>query len=97
MDAAQTFAAAGHVVTCEVGRETVLLDKEAGLYFGLDAVGTRMWQLLTTGLALAMVCDVLEAEFDVCRDRLEHDLETLARELSARRLIVAAPLIKDAA
>lgn len=96
MDPAQTFVAAGHVVTCEIGGETVILDKEGGRYFGLDPVGTRMWHLITAALPLAQICDRLEAEFEVSRERLEHDVEALAGELTERRLIVAAA-IKEAA
>ena len=33
----------------EVGGETVLLDLASEQYFGLDAVGTRIWQLLGEG------------------------------------------------
>jgi len=29
--------------------ETVILDLDSGTYFGLDEVGTRVWQLLAQG------------------------------------------------
>ena len=37
----------------ELQDESVLLDLKSGVYFGLDIVGTRIWQLL-----LALVTDM---------------------------------------
>ena len=36
-----------------VGDETVLLDLESGMYFGLDGVGQRIWKAIGEGLSLA--------------------------------------------
>ena len=35
-----------------VGDETVLLDLESGLYFGLDGVGRRIWESIGEGRTL---------------------------------------------
>jgi hypothetical protein len=37
------------VLTQELQDETVLLDLDSENYFGLDSVGTRIWQLLNEG------------------------------------------------
>ena len=37
-----------------VGDETVLLDLESGMYFGLDGVGQRIWEAIAEGTARAM-------------------------------------------
>jgi hypothetical protein len=74
-------------MTCTVADEVVLLDQKAGLYFGLDPVGTRIWSLVTEGRTEAEICDRLETEFDVARDRLDADVAALLLDLSARGLI----------
>lgn len=75
------------VVTREVGGETMLLDLDSGTYFGLDAIGGRIWTALEDGLSLREACDIIAGEYDVGRDVLEADVVGLAGELAARGLI----------
>ena len=48
MDVASTdqFLVHPSVICRELSGETVLLNLESGVYYGLDAVGTRVWQLM---------------------------------------------------
>ena len=64
----------------EIGGEGVILDLESSSYFGLDEVGVRLWQLLLADPDLQAACDVLLAEYDVERIRLEQDIATLVTE-----------------
>jgi hypothetical protein len=72
----------------QVGSETVILDLASGLYFGLDEVGTRVWELLGTGRSVAAVCDELHAEYDAPIERLRHDVDALVADLQGRGLLV---------
>ena len=74
------------VVFRELGGEAVLLNLKTGAYFGLDPVGTRVWQLLVEHGSVAQVMDLLLGEYDVDRERLEHDLLELCGELCATGL-----------
>ena len=75
------------VMARAVGNETVLLDLASGMYFGLDPVGARIWELIGEGKTLAQTCDILIEEYDVARDVLESDALALAQELAAKKLI----------
>jgi hypothetical protein len=75
------------VMARQVGDETVILDLEAGAYFGLDAVGARIWVLMGEGKTLSEICDVMLEEYEVSRDELERDTLKLAEELVAQGLI----------
>ena len=76
------------VIFKKVGEETVLLDFEAGVYYGLDPVGTRMWELLADGQSLDDVATGMTEEYDVDRETLSRDLRTLIGELASRGLVV---------
>ena len=68
--------------------EAVLLDTEGGAYFGLNAVGTRVWELIgKAGTTEGALRTALLAEFEVGRDVLERDLDELLRGLEKRQLI----------
>jgi hypothetical protein len=74
----------------EVGGEGVLLDLSSELYFGLDAVGTRVWVLLGESEQLQSVYEALCEEFDAEPERIGSDLLALVEELSAAGLVSVA-------
>ena len=73
-----------------VGEETVVLDLESGIYFGLDGVGKRIWESLSDGKTLAETVAVIASEYDVDEARAVADLVTFATELLERGLLRAA-------
>lgn len=75
-----------NVIFRALGEESVVLSLDAGLYFGLDEVGTRIWTLIEHH-DLAGVAAVLAREYDVGRDEVEQDVMAFARELQARGLV----------
>ena len=91
MDLPQALTIRAEVMARQVGDETVLLDLASGNYFGLDAVGARIWHLLVNGKSPAEVCDVLVGEYDVARESLERDFARLISELRAHGLINSGP------
>ncbi len=71
--------------------ETVLLDLQSESYFGLDAVGTRIWQLLQENNSLQKVFDTMLEEYDVDEKELEKDLNELLDKLLEEKLITIEP------
>lgn len=77
-------------VACTVSGEVVILHLDDGVYYGLNPVGTRIWQLLEQPQRLEQIVDVIVAEFEVERDRCAADVRELLEELSARGLVTMA-------
>lgn len=75
------------VIAQPVGDEMVLLDLRTERYFGLDSVGTRIWQLLAEHQSTRAVYDRLLCEFDVAPTELANDLDELLAELSSTGLV----------
>ena len=68
-------------------QESVLLNLKTERYFGLDPVGTRMWQLVTSAPTIAAAyCQLLE-EFDVQPELLRANLSDLLSHLVENGLI----------
>jgi len=70
-----------------VNGETVILDLKSEQYFGLDEVGTRIWQLLEEHGDLQKTLDTMLEEFDVDEDRLKKDLDTLIDKMKENGLL----------
>ncbi len=81
------FVPAPDVVVRDLGGEAVVLDLATGTYFGLNDVGTRIWQLMDQQKTLVEVAAVLEHEFDAPVDRLEADLRAFVDRLVAKGLL----------
>jgi hypothetical protein len=87
MDLTTRMQIPAQVMARAVGDETVILDLASGTYFGLDAVGARIWQLMSEGKSLAETCDVMLDEYDVTREALERDVLDLATKLVEQKLL----------
>ncbi len=77
-----TFVVSKDALFRDLDGEAVLLDLGHGTYFGLNGVGTRMWQLLERHGQLKTVFTELSREYDVAPDTLEHDLVGLVARLT---------------
>ena len=70
-----------------VGDETVLLDLESGIYFGLDGVGKRIWESISDGLTLGQIAAVIKSEYEVEEDQAQGDVIEFVRDLVERGLL----------
>jgi len=75
------------VIAKMVGSEMVLLDYDRGIYYGLNPIGARVWQLLAEGQEIEAIIDLLTEEYDATRETLENDLTALLRDLAAKELL----------
>lgn len=66
----------------EIGGEGVILNLTSASYFGLDEVGTRLWQLLQDNPSLHAAVETLLVEYDVGVEQLEQDILQLLSQLS---------------
>lgn len=71
----------------DIAGETVILGLSAGRYYGLDAVGARIWQLIQTPKAVADVRRIIVGEYEVDPDRCEADLLQLLEHMLAAGLV----------
>jgi hypothetical protein len=72
----------------ELDGEAVILQLASGVYFGLDPVGTRLWQLIAAHGELSGVLKAALEEFDATPDVLEQDLLQLVSQLAEKQLVV---------
>ncbi|HJU81650.1 MAG TPA: PqqD family protein [Acidimicrobiia bacterium] len=66
----------------------VLLDLETSLYFGVNAVGALVWELIGSGNEIATIVDEMYAKIDDPPEDLAEDVDQFLSELEERRLVV---------
>jgi hypothetical protein len=79
------------VIVRELGGESVVLDLSSGRYFGLNAVGTRVWQLIQQGEPVNGLIRTLTDEYDADAGDIERDVLALLEDLKARGLVMEPP------
>lgn len=81
------FRPFSHVVWARQADATVLLDAERGLYYTLNEVAGRTWELLAAGEPLIEILRCLGEEFDVGEETLRADIAALLTRLLDAKLI----------
>lgn len=79
--------AAEHHASCDLAGEAVILNLDSGLYYGLEAVGARVWDLIRDPIRVGELRDALLDEYDVSPSVCEADLLGVLGELRAAGLI----------
>lgn len=79
--------AAKDQVSSDLGEEAVILSLNKGVYYGLDEVGARIWDLIQEPKAVSQIRDLLLDEYNVEPERCERDLLALLEELVAEDLV----------
>jgi hypothetical protein len=88
MSKSSVVVAAKHQVSCEVSGEAVILNLNSGIYYGLDALGARVWELIQEPMTVGKIQAILLNEYEVQPERCERDLLALLRKLTDAGLVV---------
>ena len=74
-------------VSCDLSGESAILNLKAGIYYGLNDVGTRIWKLIQEPRRVGELRDAILEEYEVEPDRCEADIMTLLQNLLDNGLI----------
>jgi hypothetical protein len=81
----------GDVMVSQLGGEAVLLNLKTESYFGLDEVGTVMWEAVRDSSNIQAAHERLQREYDVDPQTLLTDLCEFIQQLAAHGLIELHP------
>lgn len=82
------------IVTCtqnqlssELSNEAVILNLDSGIYYGLNEVGARIWELVQQPCSFGELHGILLEEYDVPSDTCEQDLTKILLDLKHANLV----------
>lgn len=81
------LAAAGQVAVAVRDGRAVLMDLNSGRYYGLDDVGTRIWELVLLHKTPQDIYEAVELEYDAPAQQLRDDASRFLASLLALGLI----------
>ncbi len=76
------------LASTDVDGEKVMMSIENGEYFGLDSVGSRVWELIENPIRVEELVNLLIDEFDVSKEQCEDDTLEFLNELMAKKLLI---------
>ncbi len=78
-------------VSCRLDEETVLLELRNGNYYGLNSVGTVIWETIQQPRSIEAVCSAVLEQFSVDAEICERDVLRVIGELQAAGLVEFRP------
>lgn len=75
------------LVAADMDGEKVMLNIENGNYYGLDSIGSRIWDLIEKPHSIREVVAVLCTEYDAEIEICQHDVLKFLSQLHARGLV----------
>jgi len=74
-------------VSCPLGEESAILNLKNTVYYGVNAVGARVWKLLQQPRSVQELRDALIDEYEVDAERCQSDLMALLEKMRSEGLI----------
>jgi len=87
LDTTSIVVAARDQVSCDIGSQMAILNLKSGVYYGLDSVGSRIWELIQIPRRLEEIESSLLAEYEVEPGRLGAELREICGQLAEVGLV----------
>ncbi|MFA0833866.1 MAG: PqqD family peptide modification chaperone [Methanobacterium formicicum] len=82
-----TIMVSKDVVSCDLGGETAMLDMKEGIYYGLNEMGTIIWEFIQEPVTLQEIVDKILGEYEVDEETCFADLVELIEQMVKNRLV----------
>ncbi len=79
--------AAQNQLSCDLAGEAAILNVKRGIYYGLDPIGARIWNLMQEPRKVAEIQNTILNEYDVEPETCARDLASLLEKLLSEGLI----------
>ena len=76
------------IVASDIDGETVMMSVENGKYYGLDDIGSRIWELIERPVKVSDLVNTLLERFDVDRETCEKDVLEFLNGLNEDKIAV---------
>lgn len=78
------------ILSSNIDEETILLSIAKSKYFGIDPIGTTIWNLLDTPMSIGQIITDLERQYNVSRRQCQEDVLMFLEHLLTEDLLTVA-------
>jgi hypothetical protein len=87
LDRSTRIVASSQQVSSALAGESVILNLLSGTYYGLNEVGSSIWQRIQRPITIVDLCDAVTSEFDVDSNTCEIEVLRLVAEMIDAQLV----------
>ncbi len=81
------IARCASLLTAEVDGEIVMVNVEHGQYYGLDDIGSDIWERIEPACSFAALTDSLSADYEADRETIAADVRALLERMAAQEVV----------
>jgi len=78
----------GDIAAQVIDGEAILINLSNGMYYSMDKVGGKVWQMIEDGHPLGEIADIVTALYDAPHKQVNADVERLASQLLDENLVI---------
>ena len=78
-------------ITSTVDDDLVMMSLEKGIYYGLDAIGSQIWESIAQPVSVQTLCQQLMEKFEVEPAQCQADVLAFLNELLTEEMIHVVP------
>lgn len=78
---------AAGIVTADMDGEKAMLDIEKGKYYGINVIGSRIWELIDSPCTVQEIVAALKSEYDILETDCQQDVQKFIKSLYAKGLV----------
>lgn len=76
------------LITSKMDGETVMMSINNGEYYGLDPIGSRIWELIENPISVESLIAKLRCEYDIEIAQCEHDTTIFLQQMANKNLLI---------
>ncbi len=78
-------------ITSTVDDELVMMSLEKGIYYGLDAIGSLIWEHIAEPISISALCQKLTDQYEVDSAQCQEDVLAFLNEMLNENMIHVVP------
>lgn len=90
IDLKMTIQRCSEMVSTKMDGETVMMSIDNGEYYGLDSIGSRIWEILEKPIQVNALLEELLNEFEVDKEQCEADTLGFLNQLLEKLLRITS-------
>ena len=88
MDIQTTLKRNPELLAVDMDGETVMMDMDSGNYFGVNAVGSHIWEVLEMDNTAKAIIESVQSHFEMAEaDNVQDDVLTFLSDMQEQKLI----------
>ena len=85
------FQKNSEIISSKIDDEVVMMSVEEGKYFGLDPVGSIIWELLDAPSSINMILPQLLDQFETTKEQCEKDCLMFFKDMLKQKTLIIVP------